>query len=54
MWAEEAQLRDADMEAKPDSERPADEVFREARSGLKGSEKPASIAVSRCGHRLSG
>ena len=35
LWAEEAQRRDAQMDADPDSELPAEDVFREARSSLK-------------------
>lgn len=35
LWAEEAQRRDADLDATPDTARPADDVFREARSKLK-------------------
>ena len=35
LWAEEAQRRDADLEAAPDKARPADAVFREARAKLK-------------------
>lgn len=35
LWAEEAQRRDARMDADPDSEFPAEDVFREARSGVK-------------------
>jgi putative addiction module component (TIGR02574 family) len=32
LWAEEAQRRDAQMDAEPESGHPADNVFREARS----------------------
>lgn len=32
LWAEEAQRRDAQMDAESESERAADDVFREARS----------------------
>jgi hypothetical protein len=32
LWAEEAQRRDVQMDAEPESGRPAAEVFREARS----------------------
>ncbi|MEW6542828.1 MAG: addiction module protein [Nitrospirota bacterium] len=35
LWAEEAQRRDADMDAHPDAECSAEEVFREARAKLK-------------------
>jgi hypothetical protein len=35
LWAEEAQRRDADLDADPTSGRPADDVLREARSRLK-------------------
>ncbi len=35
LWAEEAQRRDAQMDADPDSEFPAEDVFREARSSVK-------------------
>lgn len=35
LWAEEAQRRDAEMDANPNAECPADEVFREARAKLK-------------------
>ena len=35
VWAEEAQRRDAQMDDDPDSEIPAEEVFREAWSGVK-------------------
>lgn len=35
LWAEEAQRRDAEMDAKPDSGCSATEVFREARAKLK-------------------
>lgn len=35
LWAEEAQRRDADLEAAPDKARPADDVFREARAKLR-------------------
>jgi hypothetical protein len=34
VWGEEAQRRDADMDADPDAEFPAQDVFREARSRL--------------------
>jgi len=34
LWAEEAQRRDADLDANPENARPADEVLREARSKL--------------------
>lgn len=32
LWAEEGQRRDAQMDAEPESRRPAHDVFREARS----------------------
>ena len=35
LWAEEAQRRDAQMDADPDSEIPAEEVFRKAWSSVK-------------------
>lgn len=35
LWADEAARRDADLDTNPDNARPADEVFREARSKLK-------------------
>ena len=35
LWAEEAQRRDAQMDTDPDSELPAEDVFREAWSGFK-------------------
>ncbi|MDP3090169.1 MAG: addiction module protein [Nitrospira sp.] len=35
LWAEEAQRRDADMDAHPDSSASATDVFREARAKLK-------------------
>jgi hypothetical protein len=35
LWAEEAQRRDAEMDAHPDSSASAREVFREARAKLK-------------------
>lgn len=35
LWAEEAQRRDADMDADPDAGMPAGKVFREARAKLK-------------------
>jgi len=35
LWAAEAQRRDAQMDADPDSSRPADDVFREAWSRIK-------------------
>ena len=35
LWAEEAQRRDAQMDADPDSELPAEEVLREAWSDFK-------------------
>lgn len=35
LWAEEAQRRDAEMDANPNAGFPADEVFREARAKLK-------------------
>ena len=35
LWAEEAQRRDAEMDANPNAGRPADEVFRDARTKLK-------------------
>ncbi len=35
LWAEEAERRDADLDAHPASGRPADEVLRDARSRLK-------------------
>jgi hypothetical protein len=35
LWAEEAQRRDAEMDANPDSGIPATDVFREARAKLK-------------------
>jgi len=34
LWAEEAQRRDAERDADPDSELPAEDVFREVRSSL--------------------
>ncbi len=35
LWAEEAQRRDAQIDADPGSSRPADDVFREAWSRIK-------------------
>ena len=35
LWAEEAQRRDAQMDADPKSELPAEEVFRDAWSSVK-------------------
>ncbi len=35
LWAEQAERRDADLDAHPASGRPADEVLRDARSRLK-------------------
>ena len=35
LWAEEAQRRDAQMDADPDSELPADDVLREVWSSFK-------------------
>ena len=35
LWAEEAERRDADLEARPDSSLPATEVFRDIRNQLK-------------------
>lgn len=35
LWAEEAERRDADLDADPASAHPASEVFRDARSGLR-------------------
>ena len=35
LWAEEAQRRDAQLDADPDSELPAEEVLRELRSSFK-------------------
>jgi hypothetical protein len=35
LWAEEAQRRDAEMDADPESELPAEDVFRDARSRFK-------------------
>jgi hypothetical protein len=35
LWAEEAERRDADLDRATDSARPADDVFREARSKFK-------------------
>ena len=35
LWAEEAQQRDAEMDANPNSAVPAEEVFRDARAKLK-------------------
>ena len=35
LWAEEAERRSADLEASPGKARPAEDVFREARSKLK-------------------
>ena len=35
LWAEEAQRRDADLDATPDKARSAVDVFRDARSKLK-------------------
>lgn len=35
LWAEEAQRRDAEMDADPDSGIPASDVFSEARAKLK-------------------
>ena len=32
LWAEEAQRRDTELDADPESELPAEDVFREARS----------------------
>ena len=34
VWSEEAQRRNAELDADPDAEIPAEQVFREARSGL--------------------
>jgi putative addiction module component (TIGR02574 family) len=34
LWAEEALRRDADLDADPEKARPADDVFRRARSKL--------------------
>jgi putative addiction module component (TIGR02574 family) len=34
VWAEEAQRRDADLDADPDAALPSNDVFREARSRL--------------------
>ena len=36
VWAEEAQRRDAEMEADPNAEIPAEQAFREARARLSG------------------
>lgn len=35
IWAEEAQRRDAEMDADPGSELPAEDVFRDARSRFR-------------------
>jgi len=35
LWAEVAERRNAELDADPDSGRSADEVFRDARAGLK-------------------
>ena len=35
LWAEEARRRDVQMDADPDSGRPSEDVFREARSRIK-------------------
>ena len=35
LWAEEAQRRYSDLDANPDTGRPAADVFREARSKIK-------------------
>jgi len=35
LWAQEAQRRNADLDARPDTARPAADVFREARSKIK-------------------
>lgn len=35
LWAGEAERRDADLDAHPESGRPADEVLRDARARLK-------------------
>lgn len=35
LWAEEAERRDAQMDTDPDSELPAEDVLREARSAFK-------------------
>lgn len=35
LWAEEAQQRDAEMDANPNSAVPAEEVFRDVRAKLK-------------------
>lgn len=35
LWAQEAQRRNADLDANPDTARPAADVFREARSKIK-------------------
>jgi hypothetical protein len=35
LWVEEAQRRDTQMDADPDSEFPAEDVFCEARSSIK-------------------
>jgi putative addiction module component (TIGR02574 family) len=35
LWVDEVQRRDADLDGSPDKARPADDVFREARSKLK-------------------
>ena len=34
VWSEEARRRNAELDADPDAEIPAEQVFREARSGL--------------------
>jgi putative addiction module component (TIGR02574 family) len=35
LWAQEAQRRNADLDASPDAARPSADVFREARSKIK-------------------
>lgn len=42
LWAEEARCRDAEMDADPKSEIPAEDVFREAGSN---SRRPANSAL---------
>lgn len=35
LWAEGAQRRDADLDVRPGSGRPVEDVFREARAGIR-------------------